>query len=54
MSEEMGTMCYNQEYKQTLDDCGSVGCSLTKEVWDEWKHEDNCECCPWAAIDDID
>ena len=40
--------CYNQEYKEYLDDCGSVGCRLTGAVWDEWNHEDNCQECMYA------
>lgn len=51
MSGEV-TWCYNQEYRWRLDDCGSYGCSLTKETWNEWDHEDFCIDCYFAQYNE--
>ncbi len=46
--------CWQGEFAHRADDCGSMYCELTGATWNEWMHEDECECCPfgvWNAED---
>ena len=40
--------CYNEEYKDAVDDCGGYYCSLRKIEWCEWFSEDACSECQYA------
>ena len=48
MTEKKIVWCYNEEFKCYMDDCGSVGCTLTKHTWNEWAGEDDCQECMFA------
>ena len=57
IDEETGkeyVCCSDSEFENWSDDCGGRWCSLTKQSWNEWMYQDNCNDCPFICEGDWD